>query len=105
MAVFRINKNSNYTTISNEHLRNKELSLKAKGLLTFMLSLPDDWHYSINGLVANCKEGETTIKSTLKELKHHGYLQINKIMPNQSDNGRIEYVYDVYETSHIKQDG
>lgn len=59
MSIVRVNKTNNYTVMSNYHLRNRELSLKAKGLLSLMLSLPDDWDYSIAGLVAICKENET----------------------------------------------
>ena len=51
MAVFRVERNANYTTMSNYHLRDRRLSLKAKGLLSVFLSLPDEWHYSINGLL------------------------------------------------------
>ena len=72
MAVIRINKTSDYTVMSNAHFREKEMSLKAKGLLSLMLSLPDTWDYSINGLVAFCKENESAIKSTLNELKRFG---------------------------------
>lgn len=97
MAVFRVNKDSNYTTISNHHLRDKRLTLKAKGLLTLMLSLPDDWDYSAAGLVAICKEGEGAVKSALKELKVCGYLIIEKVNPDKSDNGRFDYIYNIYE--------
>lgn len=100
--VIRVNKNNNYTTMSNYHLRDTDLSLKAKGLLSLMLSLPDDWNYSINGLVAICKENETAVKSTLNELKECGYLIVTKKMPNETTSGRIEYIYDVYEQ---KQEG
>ena len=55
--------------MSNEHLQNKELSLKEYGLLSYMLSLLDDWNYSLEGLVSNCKENKTSIRSTLNELK------------------------------------
>lgn len=75
MPVVRINKTQNYTVMSNYHFREKEMSLKAKGLLSIMLSLPDDWDYSISGLVAICKENETEIKSILKELEEFGYLE------------------------------
>lgn len=94
MAVFKIEKNKNYTIMSNYHLRDKNLSLKAKGLLSFMLSLPDDWDYSLNGLCSICKEQETAIKSTLKELKRTGYLVIDKV---RGDKGYFEYVYNIYE--------
>lgn len=94
MAVFRVNKNKDYTTMSNHHLKDKKLSLKAKGLLSMMLSLPDSWDYSIGGLVSISKESETSIKGTLSELKENNYLVINKYRDN---NGRFEYVYDIYE--------
>lgn len=97
MAIFRVNKDANYTTISNYHLRDKRLSLKAKGLLTVMLSLPDDWDYSAAGLVAICKEGESSVKAALKELKRYGYLSIEKLNPNETESGQYEYVYNVYE--------
>lgn len=94
MAVFRVNKNKNYTTMSNHHLKDKSISLKAKGLLSVMLSLPDNWDYSIEGLVSISKESETSIKATLHELKENDYLVIKKYRDN---NGRFEYVYDIYE--------
>ena len=76
MEVIRINKTQNYTVMSNYHLKEKDMSLKAKGLLSLMLSLPDSWDYSIAGLVSICKENETEIKSILKELEEFGYLEI-----------------------------
>ena len=100
MAVIRVNKTKDYTIMCNYHLREKEMSLKAKGLLSVMLSLPDDWDYSITGLVKICKENESAIKTTLSELKQFGYLKITKIMPNESNSGRIEYIYDIYEFSY-----
>lgn len=103
MSVVRVNKNDNYTIMSNYHLQDKNLSLKAKGLLSMMLSLPDNWHYTIEGLVAICKENETSVISALKELKHFGYLVMTKKMPNETDSGRYEYIYDVYEMP--KQEG
>lgn len=97
MATFRVNKEKDYTIMSNAHFKEKTMSLKAKGLLSEMLSLPDDWDYSINGLVAINKENETAIKSTLNELKEFGYLKISKLLPNITSTGRIEYIYDVFE--------
>ena len=97
MAVFRVNKTSDFTTMSNQHLKNKNLSLKAKGLLSLMLALPDDWGYSIKGLVSICKENETSIKNTLDELKTNGYLKILKLKPNETSSKKIEYIYDIYE--------
>ena len=95
--IFKINKNKNYIVMSNYHLKEKDMSLKSKGLLSLMLSLPPDWDYSINGLISICKENETSIKSSLDELKKFGYLEVIKLMPNQTETGRIEYVYNIYE--------
>ncbi len=103
MATFRVNKDKDYIVMSKTHLKDKKMSLKAKGLLSEMLSLPDDWDYSIGGLVAINKENESAIKSTLTELKEFGYLKVTKLMPNATETGRIEYIYDVYEKP--KQEG
>ena len=100
-----MNKTKNYTVMSNEHLKDKRLSLKAKGLLSVMLSLPDTWDYSISGLVAICKESETAVKSTLNELKSCGYLVVTKKMPNETESGRIEYVYDIFEKAQTEKQG
>lgn len=97
MAVFKINKTKDYTVMSNNHLKERKMSLKAKGLLSIMLSLPNNWDYSVNGLVAICKENETSINSALKELKEFGYLKVEKLLPNQTKTGRIEYVYNIFE--------
>ena len=69
MAVFRIEKTRDYTVMSNHHLRNAGLSLKSKGLLSMMLSLPEDWNYTTRGLAKICKEGTDSIGSALKELE------------------------------------
>lgn len=103
MSVIRVNKNKDYTVMSNYHLRDKNLSLKAKGLLSQMLSLPENWDYTVKGLCAINKENETAINSTLKELKVAGYLIVTKKMPDKTTTGRIEYTYDIYETP--KQEG
>ena len=83
--------------MSNTHLRDKSLSLKAKGLLSVMLSLPDNWGYSIAGLVAISKENETAVKSALNELKNNNYVVVTKENPTKSNGGRIKYTYEVYE--------
>ena len=103
MATFRINKNNNYTVMSNYHLKDKNLSLKAKGLLSLMLSLPENWDYSINGLVSICLENETAIKSALKELKDNSYLEIIKIKPTKEKN-KFDYIYNIYETPNQEGD-
>lgn len=104
MAVLRVKKCRDYTVMSNVHLKDQRLSLKTKGLLSVILSLPDDWEYSIAGLVSICKENETAVKTALKELKDCGYLTITKLMPGQTKSGRIEYVYNIYETPAKKQE-
>ena len=97
MAVIRVEKTENYTVMSNNHFKERQMSLRAKGLLSLMLSLPDTWDYSVAGLCAICNENEAAIKKTLKELREFGYLTIRKCMPNETDSGRIEYEYTIYE--------
>lgn len=95
MAVFRVEHTRNFTVMSNSHLRDRALSLKAKGLLSLMLSLPEDWDYSIRGLAAICKEGVDAITSALRELEEQGYVMRRRL---RSQSGRIcdtEYV--IYE--------
>ncbi|MBS5114149.1 MAG: conserved phage C-terminal domain-containing protein [Erysipelotrichaceae bacterium] len=96
MAVLRTHKSENYTTINNEYLRNTELSLKAKGLLTLMLSLPDNWSYSINGLAAICKEKTSAIESAVDELKQFNHLVVEKEYAKKGSS-RITYIYHIYE--------
>ena len=79
MAVFRIEKTKDYTVMSNHHLRNQALSLKSKGLLSLMLSLPEDWNYTTRGLAAICKEGTDSSGSALKELEKAGYIVRNRL--------------------------
>ena len=90
MPVIRANRNENYTVMSNVHLKDKRMTLKAKGLLSVVLSLPPDWDYSFTGLVAICKESETAMKSAIKELKEFGYLTITK---ERDEKGHFDYVY------------
>lgn len=104
MAVIRVEKDRNYTVMSNTHLRDKRISLKAKGLLSQMLSLPDDWDYSVYGLTAINQEGEKSITSTLNELKLAGYVEVRKLLPNETKSGRYQYEYVVHERSIEKQD-
>lgn len=100
MAVFRIEKNKDYTVMSNYHLRDKRLTFKAKGMLSFMLSLPDDWDYSINGLCSVSKEGITSIRSTLNELEKYKYLQRKRI---QNIKGCFDYDYYIYEQPYTQK--
>ncbi len=94
MSVFRVEKNNNYTVMANYHLRDKELSFKAKGLLSYMLSLPEDWDYSLNGLARVSKEGIKAIKNIINELKEKGYLKINRL---RKENGQYQYEYLIRE--------
>lgn len=98
MAVFRIEKTRNYTVMSNHHLRNAGLSLKSKGLLSMMLSLPEDWNYTTRGLAKICKEGTDSIGSALKELEHAGYIVRNRLRDSKGKIVDVEYV--IYETPH-----
>lgn len=96
MAVFRIEKTRDYTVMANHHLKNKNLSLKAKGLLSVILSLPDNWNYTTRGLSAICKEGVDSIGGALKELETAGYILRNRL---RDDKGRItDTEYIIYET-------
>lgn len=72
MAVFRIEKARDFTVMSNHHLKNRNLTLKAKGLLSMIFSLPDDWHYTTRGLASICKEGVDSISGAIKELERPG---------------------------------
>ena len=98
MAVFRIEKTRDYTVMSNHHLRNAGLSLKSKGLLSMMLSLPEDWNYTTRGLAKICKEGTDSIGSALKELERAGYIVRNRLRDSKGKIVDVEYV--IYETPH-----
>ena len=94
MAVIRVSKTKGFSVMSNYHLRDKNLSLKAKGLLSMMLSLPDGWHYTIRGLASICKEGVESISSGIRELEKCGY--VHRHQPNIDGKFQeIEYV--IYE--------
>lgn len=98
MAVCRVEKNKNYTTMSNFHLRDPNLSNKARGLLSTMLSLPDNWDYTTRGLAKICKDGVDGITAQLKELEQYGYLIRHRI---RDSNGRIvDMEYIIYERPH-----
>lgn len=98
MSVFKIEKTKDFTVMSNYHLRDKSLTYKAKGLLSFMLSLPEDWDYSLAGLTAISKESRDGIRSILKELQTYHYLEIEKV---RGDKGYFEYNYLIYEKPHF----
>ena len=98
MAVFRVEKNHNYTVMSNYHLRDTRLTLKSIGLLSKMLSLTEEWDYTTRGLAAICKEGVDAIGAALKELETRGYLIRRQIRDSK---GRItDTEYTIYESPH-----
>ena len=101
MAVFRIERTRDYTVMSNHHLRNHELSLKAKGLLSMMLSLPDDWNYTTRGLAKICKEGVDAIGGALRELETAGYIVRHQLRDWQGRISDTEYV--IYEQPQPRQ--
>lgn len=95
MAVFRVERTRDYTVMCNHHLKDSGLSLKAKGLLSMMLSLPDEWNYSTRGLAAICKEGVNAIGKALKELEQAGYIVRRQL---RGAGGRIcDTEYTIYE--------
>lgn len=91
MAVFRIEKTRDYTVMANHHLRNTKLSLKAKGLLSLMLSLPEDWDYTTRGLARICKDGVDSICSAVNELEEHGYVIRERIRNAKGQLTDIQY--------------
>lgn len=95
MAVFRVHKNENYTVLSNYHFKERGMSLKAKGLLSLMLSLPENWDYSAAGLVTLSKDGKDSVNAALKELEKFGYLRRTQAY---DENGRFGgYNYEIFE--------
>ena len=95
VGTFRVHKTGNFTVMSNYHFKEKKMSLKAKGLLSLMLSLPDDWNYSVSGLVKLSKDGKDSVMSALSELEKFGYLSRERMV---NDKGQFSGVnYNIYE--------
>ena len=95
MAVYRVERTRDYTVMSNCHLKDTSLSLKAKGLLSMMLSLPNEWNYNTRGLAAICKEGVDAIGSAIRELEGRGYIVRRQL---RGADGRItDTEYTIYE--------
>ena len=95
MAVYRVERTRDYTVMCNCHLKDTSLSLKAKGLLSMMLSLPDEWNYNTRGLAAICKEGVDAISTAIRELEKAGYIVRRQL---RGSNGRItDTEYIIYE--------
>ena len=102
MAIIKVNKTKNYTTISNFHLREKDMSLKAKGLLSLMLSLPEDWDYSVGGLAKLSKDGKDSVTNTLIELERFGYVKRTQCL---NDKKQFDgYDYDIYEEPQFEEE-
>lgn len=95
MSIVRVHKTGNFTVMSNFHFKEKAMSLKAKGLLSLMLSLPDDWNYSISGLVRLSKDGKDGVMSALAELEKFGYLKRTKLINDKGQFSGVEY--NIYE--------
>ena len=96
MAVCRIEKTKDYTVMANHHLRNKGLSLKAKGLLSLMLSLPEDWDYTVKGLAYICKDGIDSINGAIKELETTGYMHRQRVRNDRGQLTTTEYTIREY---------
>ena len=102
MAVYRVQRTRDYTVMSNYHLKDKGLTLKSKGLLSMILSLPEEWNYTTRGLASICKEGVDAIGSALKELETAGYIVRRQL---RGANGRItDTEYIIYEQTQPKKD-
>ena len=100
MSVFRVEKTKGYTVMSNHHLRNHTLSLKAKGLLSQMLSLPDDWDYTLQGLAQINKESIDAIREAVRELERAGYIERSR---ERDERGCLRgTVYTIYEQPHTE---
>ena len=99
MAVFRVEKNHNYTVMSNHHLKNRELSLKSKGLLSQMLSLPDNWDYTLAGLAKINKEKVDAIRTAIWELEKFGYIHRTQTRDANGRMSKTEYI--IYEAPQI----
>ena len=100
MSVFRVEKNKGYTVMSNHHLRNHTLSLKAKGLLSQMLSLPDDWDYTLQGLAQINKESIDAIREAVRELERAGYIERSR---ERDERGCLRgTAYTIYEQPHAE---
>lgn len=96
MAVCRIEKTKDYTVMANHHLRNKALSLKAKGLLSLMLSLPENWDYTVKGLAYICKDGIDSINGAIKELETTGYMSRQRVRNDRGQLTNTEYTIREY---------
>ena len=102
MAIFRVKKTRDFTIMSNHHLRDKKLSLKAKGLLSLILSLPEDWDYTLKGLSYICKEGIDAVRMAVKELEDAGYIERRRFRNEKGQLKSIEYI--IHEIPETEQE-
>ncbi|MDY3030291.1 MAG: DUF6017 domain-containing protein [Clostridia bacterium] len=102
MAIFRVKKTRDFTIMSNHHLRDKKLSLKAKGLLSLILSLPEDWDYTLKGLSYICKEGIDAVRMAVKELEDAGYIERRRFRNERGQLKSIEYI--IHEVPETEED-
>lgn len=101
MTIHRTKHKKDYTVMSNYHFKDYGLSLKAKGLMSLMLSLPDDWDFSLNGLISMCKDNKTSVLGAIEELKSYGYLEITNIPPHKGHN-RYSTVWEIHESPILR---
>lgn len=101
MSKIRVHKTGNFTVMSNYHFKERAMSLKSKGLLSLMLSLPDDWNYSVSGLVKLSKDGKDSVMSALAELEEFGYLNRERITNSKGQFAGVEY--NIYEQPQPKK--
>ena len=99
MAIYRVERTHDYTVMSNCHLKDTTLSLKAKGLLSLILSLPDGWNYSTRGLASICKEGVELVGNTIRELEKAGYIVRRQLRGEDGKLGAVEYT--IYEKPQL----
>ena len=90
--IFHVERTKNFTVMSNHHFKNKNLTLKAKSLLSLMLGLPDDWNYNMQGLATLSRDGIDSVRSAIKELKHHGYVERHRLRNEYGFYGDTEYI-------------
>ena len=106
MSVFRVYKTKNFTVMSNYHFEERQMTLKAKGLLSLMLSLPDDWNYSVSGLVALSKDGKDSVITALAELQKFGYLVRKQLYDAKGQFNGVEYhIYEQPQQAIVNKNG
>lgn len=100
MAIIRVEKTKDYTTMSNYHFREKDMSLKAKGVLSLILSLPEDWDYTLDGLATLCRDGKDSVRTALNELEEFGYMETARVRDEKGRLRGTEYVVREKPTSN-----